>query len=147
MLVTRKSFIFNCPTSYPSVRRNGRKFGISMAKKRDLSDKSRTQQETTIFPLKISNPILARSVVAVLGLGFIDAGYAFLYFLRFFFFFFFSLYLSFSCKRISMFRYSGDWSRIGVISKETEDLLKLAAFVLVPFCIFLIFSLSRETEA
>ncbi|XP_062160096.1 uncharacterized protein LOC133867375 [Alnus glutinosa] len=117
MLVTRKSFIFNSPTSYPSVRRNGRKFGISMAKKRDLSDKSRTQQETTIFPLKISNPILARSVVAVLGLGFIDAGY------------------------------SGDWSRIGVISKETEDLLKLAAFVLVPFCIFLIFSLSREPEA
>jgi hypothetical protein len=143
MLVTRKSFIFNSPTSYPSVRRNGRKFGISMAKKRDLSDKSRTQQETTIFPLKISNPILARSVVAVLGLGFIDAGYAFLYF----FIFFFSFYLSFSCKRISMFRYSGDWSRIGVISKETEDLLKLAAFVLVPFCIFLIFSLSREPEA
>ncbi|XP_059455507.1 uncharacterized protein LOC132185750 isoform X2 [Corylus avellana] len=114
MLVTRKSFIFNSPTSYPFVRRNGRKFGISMAKKKDLSDNSRTQQET-IFPLKISNPILARSVVALLGLGFIDAG--------------------------------GDWSRIGVISKETEDLLKLAAFAVAPLCIFLIFSFSREPEA
>jgi len=68
-------------------------------------------------------------------------------FFDFYFLFFISLYLSFSCKRISMFRYSGDWSRIGVISKETEDLLKLAAFVLVPFCIFLIFSFSREPEA
>jgi hypothetical protein len=46
-----------------------------------------------------------------------------------------------------MFRYSGDWSRIGVISKETEDLLKLAAFAVAPFCIFLIFSFSREPEA
>ncbi|XP_059454846.1 uncharacterized protein LOC132185046 isoform X2 [Corylus avellana] len=114
MLVTRKSFIFNGPTSYPFVRRNGRNFGISMAKKKDLSDNSRAQQET-IFPLKISAPILARSVVAVLGLGFIDAG--------------------------------GDWSRIGVISKETEDLLKLAAFAVVPLCIFLIFSFTRESEA
>ncbi|XWS70877.1 hypothetical protein CRYUN_Cryun03dG0086700 [Craigia yunnanensis] len=41
-------------------------------------------------------------------------------------------------------RYSGDWSRIGVISKEVEDLLKIAAFVVVPLCIFLIFSFSTE---
>ncbi|XP_059455644.1 uncharacterized protein LOC132185859 isoform X2 [Corylus avellana] len=114
MLVTRKSFIFNSPTSYPFVRRNGRKFGISMAKEKDLSDNSRTQQET-IFPLKISNPILARSVVALLGLGFIDAG--------------------------------GDWSRIGVISKETEDLLKLAAFAVAPLCIFLIFFFFQGTRS
>ncbi|XP_059455246.1 uncharacterized protein LOC132185495 [Corylus avellana] len=113
MLVTRKSLIFNSPTTYPFVRRNVRKFGTSMAKKKDLSDNSRSHQET-IFPMKISNPILARSVVALLGLGFIDAGY------------------------------SGDWSRIGVISKETEDLLKLVAFVVAPSCIFLIFSFSRN---
>ncbi|RZR75478.1 hypothetical protein BHM03_00058845, partial [Ensete ventricosum] len=30
-------------------------------------------------------------------------------------------------------RYSGDWSRIGVISKETEDLLKIAAYLVTPF--------------
>ncbi|XP_028062325.1 uncharacterized protein LOC114265709 [Camellia sinensis] len=50
-----------------------------------------------------SSTIIAQKRELVLGLGFIDA------------------------------RYSGDWSRIGVISKETEDLLKLAAFVVVPW--------------
>ncbi|XP_061966300.1 uncharacterized protein LOC133690122 isoform X2 [Populus nigra] len=38
----------------------------------------------------------------------------------------------------------GDWSRIGVISKESEDLLKVAAFVVIPLCVFLIFSVSKE---
>uniref|UniRef100_A0A2N9HLC9 DUF7887 domain-containing protein n=1 Tax=Fagus sylvatica TaxID=28930 RepID=A0A2N9HLC9_FAGSY len=119
MAVTEKSFIFNnlsFLTSYPFAKTNGRKFGITLAKKRDLSENSSSQQEN-IFPLRVSNPILARSVVAVLGLGFIDSGY------------------------------SGDWSRIGVISKETEDLLKFAAFIVVPLCIFLIFSISKEPEA
>ncbi|EPS64943.1 hypothetical protein M569_09846, partial [Genlisea aurea] len=40
--------------------------------------------------------------------------------------------------------YSGDWSRIGVISTETEDFLKAAAFVVVPLCIFAIISLSLK---
>ncbi|KAL4654453.1 hypothetical protein ACB092_01G379500 [Castanea dentata] len=118
MSITEKSFVLNnlCHlTSYPFVKAtNGKKLGITSAKKRDLSENS-TQQEN-IFPLKVSNPILSRSVVAVLGLGFIDAGY------------------------------SGDWSRIGVISKENEDLLKFAAFIVVPLCIFLIFSFSEESE-
>ncbi|GMY35557.1 EUTSA_v10026581mg [Fagus crenata] len=118
MAVTEKSFIFNnlsFLTSYPFAKTNGRKFGITLAKKRDLSENSSSQQEN-IFPLRVSNPILARSVVAVLGLGFIDSGY------------------------------SGDWSRIGVISKEAEGLLKFAAFIVVPLCIFLIFSISKEPE-
>ncbi|TYJ39187.1 hypothetical protein E1A91_A04G049400v1 [Gossypium mustelinum] len=42
-------------------------------------------------------------------------------------------------------RYSGDWSRIGVISKDVEDLLKIAAFLVVPFCIFLVSSFSKQT--
>ncbi|XP_040996951.1 uncharacterized protein LOC121242970 [Juglans microcarpa x Juglans regia] len=116
MLVTEKSFIFKGLTSYPFLKTNGREFGIKLASKRDLPENSTTTQQENIFPLRVSNPVLARSVVAVLGLGFIDAGY------------------------------SGDWSRIGVISKETEDLLKLAAFVVVPLCIFLIFSFSKEPE-
>ncbi|XP_012071575.1 uncharacterized protein LOC105633562 isoform X2 [Jatropha curcas] len=41
----------------------------------------------------------------------------------------------------------GDWSRIGVISKESEDLLKIAAFVVIPLCIFLVFSISRKEQA
>ncbi|XP_050263077.1 uncharacterized protein LOC126707461 [Quercus robur] len=118
MSITEKSFVLNNLshlTSYPFVKTtNGKNIGITFAKKRDLSENS-TQQEN-IFPLRVSNPILARSVVAVLGLGFIDAGY------------------------------SGDWSRIGVISKENEDLLKFAAFIVVPLCIFLIFSLSKESD-
>lgn len=79
MSITEKSFVLNnlCHlTSYPFVKTtNGKKLGITFAKKKDLSENS-TQQEN-IFPLKVSNPILSRSVVAVLGLGFIDAGYAF----------------------------------------------------------------------
>jgi len=45
------------------------------------------------------------------------------------------------------FRYSGDWSRIGVITPQTEDLLKLAAFLVVPLCIFLIFFLPSEQNS
>nr|GEU29096.1 retrovirus-related Pol polyprotein from transposon TNT 1-94 [Tanacetum cinerariifolium] len=61
-----------------------------MAKKDDISQNSKVNS---------SLKIVSQVGVAVLGLGFIDAGY------------------------------SGDWSRIGVISKENEDLLKLAAFL------------------
>ncbi|XP_059637651.1 uncharacterized protein LOC132279642 [Cornus florida] len=118
MLLTQKSLISNITTfsSHLLLKNNGRKFGTTMAKKRDLPETSRIQQQP-IFPLKVSNTIVARTAVAVLGLGFVDAGY------------------------------SGDWSRIGAVSKEIEDLLKLAAFVVVPFCLFLIFSFSKEDEA
>lgn len=45
-----------------------------------------------------------------------------------------------------LFRYSGDWSRIGVVSEESEELLKSAAFLVVPFCFFLVFSFSKKLE-
>lgn len=53
------------------------------------------------------------------------------------------------CLDVGMikFRYSGDWSRIGVISRETEDLLKVAAYVVSPLCIFLIFAISEEEKS
>jgi hypothetical protein len=35
-------------------------------------------------------------------------------------------------------RYSGDWSRIGAISKDTEELLKLGAYAVVPLSLALI---------
>ncbi|CAM8938732.1 unnamed protein product [Rhodiola kirilowii] len=38
----------------------------------------------------------------------------------------------------------GDWSRIGVISKEAEDVLKAAAFVVVPICMYVVFMISQE---
>lgn len=51
-------------------------------------------------------------------------------------------------SKIQMFyRYSGDWSRIGVISKESEELLKVAAFLVTPLCLFLVFYLSKDEEA
>ncbi|KAI3966905.1 hypothetical protein MKW92_038370 [Papaver armeniacum] len=40
-------------------------------------------------------------------------------------------------------RVYGDWSRIGVVSEENEELLKVAAFVVVPLCLYLILSLSN----
>ncbi|XP_050213147.1 uncharacterized protein LOC126664682 isoform X2 [Mercurialis annua] len=97
--------------------KSAQRYKIStLAKKKDLSDDSTTQQHhNPFFPLVISNNnILIQSAIAVFGLGFIDAGY------------------------------SGDWSRIGVISKESEDLLKFAAFLVIPFCIFLIYSISKQ---
>ncbi|KAK4415156.1 hypothetical protein Salat_2622800 [Sesamum alatum] len=63
-----------------------------------------------------STKLLIQSAVGLFALGFIDAGY------------------------------SGDWSRIGVISRGAEDLIKAATFVVVPFCLFLIFSLSKKDE-
>ncbi|KAH7861181.1 hypothetical protein Vadar_022703 [Vaccinium darrowii] len=117
MLITERGIVPNI-CSYLVVKKHGRKSGSTkiLAQKRDLEENS-CKQEGPIFPLRVSNTILAQSAVAVLGLGFIDAGY------------------------------SGDWSRIGVISKETEVLLKLAAFVVVPLCLFLIISFSKKHEA
>ncbi|KAJ4953332.1 hypothetical protein NE237_030164 [Protea cynaroides] len=116
MLITKKSFISSTLSSYLVRKNNGRKFRSIRAKKRDLTENSRNQPEP-IFPLRVTNVLVARSAVAVLALGFIDAGY------------------------------SGDWSRIGVISRESEELLKMAAFFIVPLCVFLIFSFSNQEKA
>ncbi|KAH9313636.1 hypothetical protein KI387_022263, partial [Taxus chinensis] len=42
--------------------------------------------------------------------------------------------------------YSGDWSRIGVISKEIEAILKMAAYFIVPLSVGLIFYSSRNAD-
>ncbi|KAJ3673663.1 hypothetical protein LUZ60_005655 [Juncus effusus] len=82
----------------------------------DYSDEKKTGTKNVSSSLGFSKALVARAAVGIFALGFVDAGY------------------------------SGDWSRIGFISKEIEELLKLAAFVIVPFCIFIIFSISDETE-
>ncbi|KAG2239945.1 hypothetical protein Bca52824_091304 [Brassica carinata] len=114
--VQHSSFI--CPND--KLRSSGNVFGkhggglvTIMSKKRDFTEKP--NEKRAFLQIKVPNTILARSAIAVLGLGFIDAGY------------------------------SGDWSRIGVLSKETEELLKLAAFLVVPLCIFLGLSFSNES--
>ncbi|KAJ0982043.1 hypothetical protein J5N97_010298 [Dioscorea zingiberensis] len=75
-----------------------------------------SQAEEPTFNLRVPSVLFARAAVAVFGLGFLDAGY------------------------------SGDWSRIGAISKETEDLLKFAAYFVVPLCLLLIFSISEKEK-
>ncbi|KAB2621741.1 hypothetical protein D8674_023923 [Pyrus ussuriensis x Pyrus communis] len=82
-----------------------------------MSEDSTTPENFT-FPLRVrvSNTVLPRAAVASFGFGFIDEGY------------------------------SGDWSRIGAIAKESEELLKVTAFVVVPLCLFLIFFFSKEVE-
>ncbi|CAI8611318.1 unnamed protein product [Vicia faba] len=67
-------------------------------------------------PLRISNSTLARAAIGVFGLGFIDAGY------------------------------SGDWSRIGVITPQNEEFLRLAAFLVVPICVLFIFRVPKEPD-
>ncbi|XP_057787818.1 uncharacterized protein LOC131005040 [Salvia miltiorrhiza] len=102
------------PFCLNSNRNTRKQFVISpaFAKKKEYSQNSTTPKKT-IFPLKFfsSKNLIIQSGIGVFALGFIDAGY------------------------------SGDWSRIGVISRGTEDLLKAAAFLVVPLCIFLIFFL------
>ncbi|KAJ8512563.1 hypothetical protein OPV22_002997 [Ensete ventricosum] len=111
MIVSGKSFASRCrlPHLLPCSR-NRRQLKPARAKKENIGGDS--QAGETTFSLRASKAVLARSAVALFGLGFLDAGY------------------------------SGDWSRIGVISKETEDLLKIAAYLVTPLCLLLIFYVS-----
>ncbi|KAF5200279.1 Dna-directed rna polymerase subunit beta [Thalictrum thalictroides] len=104
MIIAYKSFFssitITIPSPYLVISRNGRRLKTTQAQKQDPTEKLETQKQP-ILSLRVPSVFLARSAVAVLGLGFIDAGY------------------------------SGDWSRIGVISRETEEFLKVAAYVTI----------------
>ncbi|KAG8372528.1 hypothetical protein BUALT_Bualt12G0075500 [Buddleja alternifolia] len=120
MLITYSTFC--CCNAFSHLISNNtncnKKFVASptLAKKKDFSEISSTEKKP-LFPFKLSGPkILIQSAIGIFALGFIDAGY------------------------------SGDWSRIGVISRGSEDLLKAAAFLVVPFCLFLIYFLSNKDE-
>nr|BAJ89088.1 predicted protein [Hordeum vulgare subsp. vulgare] len=83
--------------------------------------------------------VLLRAGAVLFALGFVDAGYV-------------------SSQRIGRrapiidkidevslaCRYSGDWSRIGAISKDTEELLKLGAYAVVPLCLALALSVPGD---
>ncbi|KAB5552752.1 hypothetical protein DKX38_010063 [Salix brachista] len=119
MVAIKRSFLLiNLELSHHVYpEKNGRKCLTTTSAKKKESSENPRSQEQPPFPLRAPKNLLSQSAVAVFGLGFIDAGY------------------------------SGDWSRIGVISKESEDLLKVAAFVVIPLCVFLIFSISKEEQA
>ncbi|GAB2291529.1 hypothetical protein Dimus_025782 [Dionaea muscipula] len=105
------------PLQQQQYSQKSRKFTITIARKQDFEEESRTQQkQKQDFPLNVPFKLLAQSAITVLGLGFVDAGY------------------------------SGDWSRIGVISREDEDMLKTAAFLVIPLCFGFIFYLSTDPE-
>ncbi|THU73642.1 hypothetical protein C4D60_Mb04t25010 [Musa balbisiana] len=99
MIVSGKSFAprFRWFPHLLPCSRNRRLLKPARAKKENIEGDS--QAGETTFYLRAPKVVLARSAVALFGLGFLDAGY------------------------------SGDWSRIGVISKEAEDLLKIAAYL------------------
>ncbi|KAL3643022.1 hypothetical protein CASFOL_013837 [Castilleja foliolosa] len=91
----------------------------TMAKKNNSENSNYKSNKPLLAPLKLTSTskiLIQSAAVGLFALGFIDAGY------------------------------SGDWSRIGVISKGAEDLLKSAAFLVVPFCIFVIFYLFRKVD-
>ncbi|XP_042414088.1 uncharacterized protein LOC122002813 isoform X2 [Zingiber officinale] len=112
-------------TSFPSClvplppalpwKRAARQFPATRAKKEEAEGGGAKAEEntTSAFSLSAAASTLARPAVAAFGLGFLDAGY------------------------------SGDWSRIGAISKETEEFLKIAAYFVVPFCFLLIYFISE----
>ncbi|KAJ6698681.1 DNA-DIRECTED RNA polymerase SUBUNIT BETA [Salix purpurea] len=119
MVAIKRSFLLiNLELSHHVYpEKNGRKCLTTTSAKKKESSENPRSQEQPLFPLRAPKNLLSQSAVAVFGLGFIDAGY------------------------------SGDWSRIGVVSKESEDLLKVAAFVVIPLCVFLIFSISKKEQA
>ncbi|CAN1157719.1 hypothetical protein LINPERPRIM_LOCUS27349 [Linum perenne] len=92
------------------------------ARRKDDSNKNNSSPPQPDFRLKLPGNILiaklvSSAAVAVFALGFVDAGY------------------------------SGDWSRIGAISKETEELLKVASFLVVPFCALIVISIAKSDES
>ncbi|XP_073034354.1 uncharacterized protein [Primulina eburnea] len=118
MFTIHKNLAFFCNT-FPHLSSEKKlikrnELSLSLAKKKDIPEISTSSEEKPIFPTKLSGGrILVQSAIGVFALGFIDAGY------------------------------SGDWSRIGVISRQVEYFLKAAAFIVVPLCFFLIFSLFK----
>lgn len=82
MAIADSSLIFIGVSAVPRPlfnTNNGGKFRATSAKRTDDYDStSSTQANRLKIPslrLRVSNPLLARSVVSVLGLGFVDAGY------------------------------------------------------------------------
>jgi hypothetical protein len=43
-------------------------------------------------------------------------------------------------------RYSGDWSRIGALSRETEAALRTAAYVVVPLSAVLVWVIGKRRK-
>ncbi|KAJ8767936.1 hypothetical protein K2173_020876 [Erythroxylum novogranatense] len=117
MEVVGKSFCFANLAPRSHLNRSCRNWVTLPQAKKRELSGNSGTRQAPIFTLRVPRPVLVRSAITVFGLGFIDAGY------------------------------SGDWSRIGVISKEVEHLLKIAAFLVIPLCIVLVVAISEEEKA
>ncbi|KAJ4767460.1 DNA-directed RNA polymerase subunit beta [Rhynchospora pubera] len=85
------------------------------AKKPSFGESAKQANSDSISSsFKLSKSLIARAGVVLFALGFIDAGY------------------------------SGDWSRVGVITRESEELLKFAAFFVIPLCILVTISIPKD---
>ncbi|GAU20934.1 hypothetical protein TSUD_200840 [Trifolium subterraneum] len=102
MEVTGRSFSIFSLNLTPSLPPTRRFCKTLLAKKKDIQNNNNnndSQPQPSFLSLRVSNSNLARAAIGVFALGFIDAGY------------------------------SGDWSRIGAITPQTEEFLRLAAFL------------------
>ncbi|XP_019170849.1 PREDICTED: uncharacterized protein LOC109166340 [Ipomoea nil] len=116
MVITNTNSVSCRNTAFSYLFPHRRKYAAASIAFAEKRDLAENNQQKPIFPIKLSKTLLAQSVLGVFALGFIDAGY------------------------------SGDWSRIGVITKESEHLLKISAFFVVPLCLFLIFYSSKKIK-
>ncbi|KAJ1687023.1 hypothetical protein LUZ63_018413 [Rhynchospora breviuscula] len=88
------------------------------AKKPSFGESAKqTNSDSLSSSFKLSKSLIARAGVVLFALGFIDAGY------------------------------SGDWSRVGVITRESEELLKFAAFFVIPLCIVATVSIPKDDKS
>lgn len=80
-MITRHGFIstgsYLLPAGGHGWKPSSTGSSIRCAKKRDVPENSEIHQSDRAIlpPLRVSSPVLARSALAVFGLGFIDAGY------------------------------------------------------------------------
>eukprot|EP00258_Populus_trichocarpa_P032982 XP_024449001.1 uncharacterized protein LOC112326027 isoform X2 [Populus trichocarpa] len=160
--IKRSFFLINLKLSHHGcLKKNGRKcFATALAKRKEPSENSRSQEQP-VFPVTVPKNILSQSAAPVFRLK-KNGRKCFatalakrkepsensrsqeqpVFPLRVP-----KNILSQSAAAVFGLGFidaGGDWSRIGVISKESEDLLKFAAFVVIPLCVFLIFSVSKE---
>ncbi|GAA0156029.1 hypothetical protein Leryth_020921 [Lithospermum erythrorhizon] len=93
---------------------NARKVQLIAFASNKDSPQNSSGKSKPFFQLNFASKFAAQLATGVFALGFIDAGY------------------------------SGDWSRIGAISKESEEVLKISAFFVVPLCLLVILSISSK---
>ncbi|XP_024526127.1 uncharacterized protein LOC112344852 [Selaginella moellendorffii] len=83
---------------------------------RTTRSKCRRRRALVSNAIKSPPPLVVQLSVGVFALGFLDAGY------------------------------SGDWSRIGVLSKGSEAVIRDAAFAVVPLCLAIILWIGKTNE-